>query len=90
MSRLAPRASRGQPAAADGAARPRGEPTIELGVTGSHQNAPPATSARANPGERALTGTDDAGGVFCHADVRVGGLAAATHQAAAALLRYSL
>src|SRR5207253_3102658 len=34
-----------------------------------------------------LTGTDDAGGVFCHADVRVGGLAAATHSAAAALLR---
>ena len=47
------RAPRGQPAAVDRAARPRGEPTIELGVRGSHQNAPPATSARATPGERA-------------------------------------
>src|SRR5439155_13582208 len=36
------------------------------------------------------TGTDDAGGVFCHADVRVGGLAAATHSAAAAPLPYTI
>jgi len=48
----------------------------------------PARSMRRN-GERALTGTDDAGGVFCHADVRVGGLADATHSAAAPV-RYTI
>src|SRR5947207_8569781 len=34
------RAPRGQPATADRASRPRGEPTLELGVKGSHHNAP--------------------------------------------------
>ena len=49
-------------------------PTIELGVTGSQQNAPPATSAKPTPGPSAMAVTDIAGGAFCHADVRVGGI----------------
>ncbi len=45
---------------------------MELGATELYQNALPATSARANPGERAMAETDNAGDAFCRADVRVG------------------
>jgi hypothetical protein len=50
-------------------------PTLELGVTGSHQNAPTASDARGpilTPS--ANHRSNIAGGVFCHADVRVGEL----------------
>ena len=47
-------------------------PTIELGMSGSHQNAAPATAARGHPWPERMAVTDDAGAAFCHADVRVG------------------
>jgi hypothetical protein len=49
--------------------------TLELGVTGSHQNAPTATSARGPILAPSANHTSNvAGGVFCHADVRVCGI----------------
>jgi hypothetical protein len=52
-------------------------PAIELGVTDSRQNALTVTSARAHTWDERHGTKRIAGGAFCHADVRVGGIEAA-------------